>query len=615
MNVALENAKKSILSFSGKDTIRALIGSLSINVIWFAMISIAVAVLLPLIHKAIKNINKNIAHNKKTLRAYKDFKKVITYSYILIWAGIAIYSISLLGLGVTFQEIFSKSTLVILLKICSFAMCGITYTVTLISISLSSKSIFTLLFILAMVGSVVFAIFYSKKPEGYVNWLINCIIPSGTMSSVSRLAQCGNQLKASFNQVTYNIGYLLPAILLPSVVLALQIACIANIIKNVGISQYYFIPLIFLIDWAYNFSTSFTKYFTFTFIDKNQEQFKSDQIIYEAFLKNQETESKVESLKNERYLAGELDNLNETIQLPGSTTELKKKPRYEPKVNIGFTEISESISDLCLSSLYLTIFSIFGCADTFLDLFTKSDSQLNSPIIQKALLFLKSTKYWIKAAFHVAEFYSDEYLFNRVVLKSNLESLQIKPGFNMISVEQIKDAKNRSFISTQNVFRAKEVFLFTILSFKNLAIRFSLHSTVIVYFFLGSGIANFGSKMTLSAGSEGITLFAGIFKELTIPSVLLLIFYLALSNYSLAIEAAYIMNTKYIIESPDFEKKLGFIDIAAKTVTSVPDYCISVGKAVGNAAVNVINFGRDHETVIGEPPIDRNANIRIEDID
>lgn len=480
-------------------TVMLLIKVVAKRIGWISICSIAIGAAFQFYYSRLEKNNKEFkaeTSNKSWFRKFK-FKRILSLSYIMIWVAIALWSISLIDISIVISTLRSKQTAFFLIKGVGFMIGMSSYFVAFVASIVWTRSVLTTFFFSLILGAFIYTFSELKKPTGYLQVILDTVVawlPTSIVDSIILLRTQTADIKKAFTEINSNIRELFPSIVYPSIAFTIQLVLIANAIVASNLSWGYLIPLLFLVEWAHNFSLTFTKSSIYTFKIRQQSSMK---------------------------------------EIPENTT---KKPAIH---------FLESFPDICLFSFQKTVFSIFIYPKRILAMAGPTDGGILFKIVSQ----IEKLETFFQLLFQVYEFYSEEALFNHALISAETEK------------ENNLQYKEIAAKITHRVFKKPDVFLFTVLNFKNFAIKTTLHFAFISHFYYSMEITKKAAELGFPVGSESITFFGMIFKNISPDHILLMIFYLSVASYIVAIGSAYLMNKKNKSEQEIIEEETRRIDI------------------------------------------------------
>jgi hypothetical protein len=324
----------------------------------FLLMVISIAMLFPFFSQKMKNTEVYAQDEKKKSIFDKfNFKKIAAYTFSIFWLGILIYSLSLFDWQTLYSTFTQKSKWMEMFKVSSFILGGLSIFFSTISFLLYSKFLL-LLIVLTVIGTIaIFGLnfmasdFLKEAGKSKMDW-IAAFIPVSWMGIAKNIKSEDQKLKNTFEDLYKNISQILPKMVMFSAMLAVQLCLIGNLAKRMEISFAMLLPMLFFVNWAYNFSTLFCKFFIFKLLDQKIEK--------------------------------------------GDKSEIR---------DVSYGELKENYPDICLYSLKLTFCTFFGSISGICKIF--SDSKTN--------LFFKTAEYLdsiLEIASKCGDFFIDQAVFN-----------------------------------------------------------------------------------------------------------------------------------------------------------------------------------------------------------
>lgn len=464
---------------------------------------------------------------------FVKFKYVVTATFVFFWIGLFFYSLSFINFISIWQTISSQFTAVFIFKILGLAACGYSYITLVIPIFICSKSLWIFIFILTLGFFTVITILDLKKPTGFFSSLLYRFTPNSVSTFLSSITLKLEEVRKAVDVVNELIVSLLSYLSFSSILFVIQLVLISNLIFHLKMPLCAVIPLLFLIDWSFNFYTSITKFSTYVFIDR-----------YNTYNKNKLNSPEVKN------------NLN----TGNDPNDIKSSELKDP---ISFKLLLKNAPYICVISLQLTIFSFFNSINQIINFLPYS----SSPVMKYVLDTIDSAKVFIEIVFQLAECFTDQRLFFLALVNNHLDAhseVEIKNSDeNEEPVESNIENQHDNEISendpryeylanvSSKIFSSTDATIMTVVGLKNSAIRVALHSTIFSYSILGLDEVKKFSSSFLNPGSEPFQFFEIIFQKIDVASICVFLFFVFLVNYFLAVESAYIINKK-----PEAEMKI-----------------------------------------------------------
>lgn len=571
--------------------ISAIIRIIATKIIWLTLALIIIEMLFPLFLECLKRrslkdeekksnedssnyrilVNKLDSKINQILKSNAfQFKYVVTATFALFWAGLFLYSLSFVRLTSIKALFTSKSTLPFLFQLLGLIFCGFFYMVLYLSIILYSKTLWIFILICVFVFILFFTLLGIKELPKWLQKAIEYTVPVSIISLIASLKEHANEIRLAAYRIYRNIPILAKYLSVTPIIFSIQLMLVSGLLKSTKLPVYYLIPLLILMDWAYNFTIAFSKFAIYIFIDK-----------LKTF------EEKEEKLKTKKQPSTSKDLvLNEAEEqpanigtLPGVENEHKKlqEAEYAKKQEIfktflSFRELFMEIPDLCLFSLQMTIFSSISSLKHILSFCPKHK------YVEKIDQNFTAVEKYMEVAFQVYNFYNQQLIFNHALAHNDkieeIENEESSEAEFFDAVDSTSELEAFSPINiTKKVFSCQEAHIAGLLSTKNLAIRFALHSAIITHFLRANDAAQRTSSDLLSSDSEPFQLFEIIFDNINIRSIFIILVCLYIVNFILAVESAYLMNkrerTKKKVEEPQKSLSARVFQFFGTTFSSV----------------------------------------------
>lgn len=465
-------------------TLRALLKALSSKVIWVTVTIVVVTLLFPLIRWKLSKKSKtnekttSIESEMASKKGLNRLKKAIGFAFIAIFGSLMLYAASLFQFSTLYAMLTSKSTAITIVNFVGIFSSTYTAAIGILVALMFSSTIWVFAgLILLVTGSVYAASTLNELPKP-LEW----VIPGSFKLTLAAFTAKANDVKNAFLIVNTNLLAMLPAIGIPAIMFTFKIVLMAIIAKKVPMKVIYMLPLVFLVDWAYNFNILLSKFLVLKLVDRKNYTMIKD-------------------------------------------------------TGISRQELVSGYFDLCYLSLQLTFFSCWGAIIQFFTRFSWAEKLY----LGKFVRFLERAQTMLRLAFHAAEWSVDKVLF-RLAIAGNTE-LELAASSESKAAVPYSSSEETTYI-TERVYSMVDVKIMTALSTKSSAMELSLLSSVAIHFLLSSDMLKSSTSFSTVAGAESFNFLVNIMNNLKLTTILVLFLYFFLANYVLAVETTYVMNKK-----------------------------------------------------------------------
>lgn len=238
--------------------------TLSVPLLYFVVLIFAMPVY--------KRLLKTVESKKTSKIVISMIRFVMIISYTLLWIALIVFVLLRMNLKEQILNFLKTASEISTEQISKFVVIHGLYVFKIVILVISSLEFWAVIITIIICKLFISYISSLEESQSTVHSYLRDYVFSKWIELIKIIKPKVKELKNAINYINGGLSIFAPVILCSSLILVSQLGGIAYILSFTKISYFYILPLMFLADWAFNFSIVFTKFFVYLSVEKKNER-------------------------------------------------------------------------------------------------------------------------------------------------------------------------------------------------------------------------------------------------------------------------------------------------------------------------------------------------------